>query len=58
MLACNYFVTGEQLELKIKSAAFSGQAGSIRSSLADEFKFGLVLIESDLRSRQFENVDQ
>ena len=47
MLACNYFVTGEQLELKIKSAAFSGQAGSIRSSLADEFKFGLVLIESD-----------
>ena len=27
---------------------FSGQAGSIRSSLGDEFNFGLVLIESDL----------
>ena len=46
--SCNYFVTGEQLGLnKIKSTAFSGQLGSIRSSLGDEFKFGLVLIESE-----------
>ena len=58
VVPCNYFVTGEQLGLKITSPAFSGQAGSIGSSLGDEFKFGLVLIESDFRSRQFENVDQ
>ena len=58
IVPCNYFVTGEQLGLKIKSSAFSGQVGSIGSSLGDEFKFGLVLIESDLRSRQFENVVQ
>ena len=50
VLACNYFVTIEQPGLKITSSAFSGQAGSTGSSIGDEFKFGLVLIESDLRS--------